>query len=453
MASTGGLIHGCGGSKRSSTIEAAIASDDRFTDTVVSSDVSITRPELVFVSLQGDKIDYVGIVQPGRKVATGQKTVSISHLQPLGIDIEKLLANMDERFSSRIHFNFSGIERLPPKTWDALREAVLALGGMTAQAITTTFQRIASLGRSRLRTGGDVELFEHDAVAVALETWGGTRERKRRLRATVAPLDEMAPFLSRLGEVDVREDPQINHDAETLPGMEVAKRYQTGIAVLENARERLTIINCNRQKLEETLGVDLVYYNHSFKSFVMVQYKRMKRDASDNASYRPSSDGSYAVEIERMTGINTELRGIKCKRRNKIDGFRLASAPFFFKICSDRVARATEEGMASGMYVPLRLWRSLLKSKTTEGPRGGRVVTWDNCTRRFNNSEFTSLLRHGWIGSTPTQSEKLDEIIEKALAGKRMVVYAATSASSGREDYLRDDNGRFASDDDPFASR
>ena len=59
--------------------------------------------------------------------------------------------------------------------------------------------------------------------------------------------------------------------------MEVARRYQTGIAVLENARERLTIINCNRQKVEETPGVDLVYYNHTFKSFVMVQYKRMKR--------------------------------------------------------------------------------------------------------------------------------------------------------------------------------
>jgi hypothetical protein len=266
-------------------------------------------------------------------------------------------------------------------------------------------------------------------------------------------LYETAPFLSRLGEVSLREDPQINNDAETMPGMAVARKYQTGIAVLENSRERLTIINCNRQPLEETLGVDLVYYNHAFRSFVLVQYKRLKRNDKGEASYRPDADASYAAEIKRMNDINAELREIKCKKRNTVQGFRLGEAAFYFKLCNDRAARATEEGMASGMYIPLRLWRALLRSTATKGKRGGRLVTWENCPRKFNNSEFTSLLRHGWIGSTPTQSDRLNDIIEKSLAGKKLVVYAATSASSTREDFYRDDHGRFASEDDPLASR
>lgn len=449
----GGLIYASGSWKRSNRIQEAIANDERFTEVIDTTDVSISGPELVLVSLDGDKVDYVGIVQPGRRVATGQKTISISHLQPLDIDVDELLKGLRKPFPSRVHFEISGVDRLPAKSWAALVNAVAAHGASAADAIQHTRGTVAAIKRLRGRQPNDFKLFEQDAVAVAVETWGGSRERKKRLRAAVAPVDEMAPFLSRLGDVGLREDPQINHDAATMPGMSVARRYQTGIAVMENSQERLTIINCNRQPLEETLGVDLVYYNHAFRSFVLVQYKRMKRGSKGDAFYRPHADGSYPKEIERMKSINAELRGMKCSERNSVRGFRLGRGAFFLKLCNDHASRATEEGMASGTYIPLRLWHSLLRSKATKGKRGGRVVTWDNCTRRFNNSEFTSLLRHGWIGSTPTESEKLNDIIEQTLAAKSMVVYAATSESSARTDYLRDDHGRFAAEDDPFASR
>ena len=450
--SDGGLIYGCGSWKRARRIKDAIEHHERFTDVVELGETSASRPELIFVTLEYSKIDYVAILEPGRRVATGQKTVAISHFTPLDVDIEELQEQVDKKFKNHLQFGSIGVARLAAKTWAALLKALTA-EPKTAEAIKSTYARIQTLGRLRRQSRGELESFEHDAVAVALETWGGTKERKKRLRAAAVSLDENAPFLSRLSEVSLREDPQINHDAETMPGMAVARRYQTGIAVLENTRERLTIINCNRQRLEETLGVDLIYYNHSFRSFVLVQYKRMKRNDKGEASYRPDADASYAAEIERMNGISTELRAIKCKNRNTVDGFRLGQAAFYFKLCNDRAARATEEGMASGMYIPLRLWRALLRSKTTKGKRGGRLVTWENSPRKFNNSEFTSLLRQGWIGSTPTQSDRLNDIIEKSLAGKKMVVYAATSASTTRDDFYRDDHGRFALEDDPLASR
>ena len=37
--------------------------------------------------------------------------------------------------------------------------------------------------------------------------------------------------------------------------------------------------------------------------------------------------------------------------------------------------------MVSGMYVPLELWRSLLEAPEARGPKGGVVITWDNCLR------------------------------------------------------------------------
>jgi hypothetical protein len=42
---------------------------------------------------------------------------------------------------------------------------------------------------------------------------------------------------------------------------------------------KLTVINVNRSGVEHALGVDLVYYNHEFDSYVLVQYKRMKSRA------------------------------------------------------------------------------------------------------------------------------------------------------------------------------
>jgi hypothetical protein len=46
----------------------------------------------------------------------------------------------------------------------------------------------------------------------------------------------------------------------------------------------------------------LIYYNHAYESFVMVQYKRMTRgnDERKEAEYRPTSDGSYKAELQRM---------------------------------------------------------------------------------------------------------------------------------------------------------
>jgi hypothetical protein len=101
------------------------------------------------------------------------------------------------------------------------------------------------------------------------------------------------------------------------------------------------------------------------------------------------------------------------------------------------------------MYVPLELWRTFLSSAEAIGKKGGVVVTWDNCARRFNNGEFTNLLRNGWIGSARGHSKALAKIVETVLNSGRMLVFAETSEGRVSEDLRRDHLGRFAADDDP----
>jgi hypothetical protein len=219
--------------------------------------------------------------------------------------------------------------------------------------------------------------------------------------------------------------------------------------------EYLTILNCNRQPLERTLGVDMIYYNHRFDSFVLVQYKRMKVRSYGEGyrpEYRPDSDKSHESELQRMTRADEMLRSLPKRASSEVDMFRLLGRPFYVKLCEAKVKAPLDAGMTPGMYVPLGLWHRLLKSPVVSGSRGGRIITWENCTRRLNNSEFTNLLRQGWIGSAAGQSLALREIIEGVLGSNRMLVLAATSAGRVSREIRRDDLGRFAAEDDPVGA-
>ncbi|MCH8252161.1 MAG: hypothetical protein IID36_06890 [Planctomycetes bacterium] len=195
--------------------------------------------------------------------------------------------------------------------------------------------------------------------------------------------------------------------------------------------------------------MDLIYYNHEFDSFVLVQYKRMVSGDNGVPQYRPDNDASHAKELQRMLDAEEALRRIGQTSQTVTNTFRLCYHPFFMKLCEAKAKAALDPGLVKGMYIPLELWRRLLESPDTKGPRGGIVMSWKNCKRRLNNTEFTNLLRRGWIGSAAGQSKCLSEIIEQVLASGRMLVLAATSADQSSLDYRRDGFGRFAAEDDP----
>lgn len=166
------------------------------------------------------------------------------------------------------------------------------------------------------------------------------------------------------------------------------------------------------------------------------------------AEYRPSRDASHDKELKRMIEADQLLERSQVATKST-SAFRLSGHPFFVKLCEAKAKTALDAGMVSGMYIPLELWCRLLQSPDVHGPRGGVVITWDNCQRRFNNGEFTSLVRQGWVGSETDASRALSNIIEKVLGCRRMLVLAATSNGPSRRDLRRDGLGRFAAHDDP----
>ena len=453
MAKPHGLWLALGGGSLAEDVANSIENHGQFTMSVTARDVKPRSAELVLVSLN-DTVDYIGISQRGRRVATGQMTLVVSRLASLSrMTHDAVRRALPRRLVSRFKPPATGQYRPSPRLWEELLKIVSSAGPETAEQVRE-LTRIAQNTRDLWGPiGGGLDIFERDAVASALEAWRGAQFRKRMLRSIV-PMEEVpvASFLSQLRDTTVREDPQISHDQTTFPGMEVARRDQIGSVVLRYGSEYLTILNCNRQPLEETLGVDLIYYNHRFDSFVLVQYKRMRRNENGEARYRPHSDANHTKELRRMIETDRQLRAIPKASKGELAAYRLSSKPFYVKLCEPKLKSALDSGMVSGMYVPLGLWRRLLNSDQVRTPRGAVRITWDNCGRRFSNSEFTNLLRHGWIGSSAGTSKYLAQVIEGVLDSGRMLVLAATTGGPESKDWCRDGYGRFAAEDDPAGS-
>ncbi|WP_263377360.1 hypothetical protein [Granulicella paludicola] len=430
-------------------IEYAIDRHGQFSYPIPQGDYHPRRAELVIVSLEGRKPDYLGISVRSKFGTTGQMNVMISNL----ISVERLstaeiIASLPKRFRANFSPPLVGIYRPTPRLWEKLLSILIPdtpNNKIRMRALQRAFSEANRVGR-RANDGG-LEAFERDAIASALQAWGGPTVRRKVLRGAVPTDDERAPFLARLRDVISREDPQINHDHTVFPGMVISRRDIVSSVTLTDGSDQITILNCNRQPLERTLGVDLIYYSHKYKAFVLVQYKRMVDD-NGIPTYRPHSDDNHEKELVRMRIAGQLLQALPQQNSVDTSGFRLNRAPFFIKLCEAKASIGLDSGMVAGMYLPLELWETLLSSPKVIGPKGGIVVTWENCTRRFSNGEFTNLLRNGWIGSSEGQTDKLSEIVEEVLDSGRMLILAATEPGQRSKDYRRDNWGRFSGEDD-----
>ena len=450
---------------KAEAIQRAIEAKGEFTATVGRSQVKPKKYQVCLVSLPysgidviGDvpdfSVDYVGISRSGALVATDEKRIKVSNLIEAGrIDVQSLVDKMPKRHGNQVPSGFGAPIRMSPKLTEAILGAIEGQSQSVRSGMPSLRSHLAELGRIRHNPEGGLEVFERDAVITSLETFGGTNFRKKILRGTQLASSSSASFLSRMAHYDVREDAQINLDAISFPGFELTRKHIVGaVEVTNNTGQQLTILNCNRQPLEHTLGVDLIYYSHSYRSFVLVQYKRLVSKSDSKPAYFPDSDKNYAVEIQKMNETAESLRQLASTELGVSD-YRLGGDAFYFKFCEARQASSLDAGMASGFYIPLGLWNSFAASSDSKGPKGGFRVDWDHRPRSMNNSKFCSLLKEGWIGSSAEQTERLEEVIQQTLEGNRMLVLAATSPTATRPDQLRDTFGRFTDSDDPLGER
>ena len=274
--------------------------------------------------------------------------------------------------------------------------------------------------------------YQKETVGTALTLAGIERQGLQDWRPRVEN-GQVQSFLDGLSEAYLREDQMVINDLGTVPGFETVRRTQHATAVFTNNRVSLTVVMANRLGLEKQLGADLIYRNETYGSFVIVQYKAMKH-GSGTAAFRLPNE-QLEKELKRMEELRAKFRA--CPADTGLDGFRLKENPFFLKLCPRVVFDPDDASLIKGMYLPLEYWRRLERDPCIKGGRDGKVVTFDNTGRYFDNTSFAHLVADDWIGTTTPQTAILDVVIREILETGRTVTIAVKRDLSSEEQSRR----------------
>lgn len=234
-----------------------------------------------------------------------------------------------------------------------------------------------------------------------------------------------------MATVRLQEDAVIEHDARSIPDWHLTKSDITGRAYFEKRGERLEVVTANKRPLERLLGVDLIYFNRTQNSLVMVQYKMMEPEERER---RRVEIGNYGYgelnEQEWLVPINRQFRD-ELSRMATFDKdlapegpYRLNSGAFFIKLVK-RYASTN----AAGILLSLGHLNQLIAHGGLRGNRGGLRISYNGLAGHYLRAgPFVELVRSGYIGTRGATTEHFQTLIDAALNGGRGVVAAMHTA-------------------------
>jgi hypothetical protein len=406
---------------------------------------------IVLASFENGCITHMGDGRKGMSAGTDLVRLNMQRLEAIepAIAFAKLYKNLPKKFLKHLKRVEDNGGILPHKTALAV-VAVLekldpALGERLKRLSESRARQIHALGPQRQRNLA----LQKEALSAALEITGISTQQLLEWSPT-----ETTPrsFLDGLTQVRVREDVMLHADLAGIPGWAVmseapyvaARTFQSEA----DASRVVTVVMANRLPLEQQTGADLIYYNETFKSFVLVQYKALEKGERGEAEFRWVAGDQFMSEIARMDALLDELAKIEVGKDP--DGFRFNSNPFFLKFCNRIVFNPDDRGMFPGMYLPHGLWKVLAAGTRLKGPQGGNLLTYRNVGRRIRNAEFVMLVGGAWVGTTIQQSAQLEPLIRSVLQTGRTVAFAVRRTplphpeEQGGEDYpfdFDDDGG------------
>ena len=219
------------------------------------------------------------------------------------------------------------------------------------------------------------------------------------------------------------EEAAIQHDFFNWPGM--STKHTAGQSVFKRGQRRLEVTYANRNPLETTFGVDLIYYNCVFRSFVFVQYKLMRME-NGQALYRP--DSQLEVELKRMDSCYKSLH--TGDRIRSHEDYRFCDDGFLLKFIPAGDLQPVSRELIKGMYVPREYMHFLLGPNGPKGPRGGPKITFDDVPRYLTNSEFSTNVGRGWIGTRAVRREDVQDMVQRSYETRRAVMVASENTTA-----------------------
>lgn len=402
--------------------------EETFAEAVPEFNHSRNVPLVCFVISRDNYLTHISLGSRGRLAGTDLRRLNMGRFFKVTpqISTNEVLSRISTRSKSRVRQRLISGGLLSPKAFEEFISAVSDISPDAANVLgkyrEERRQRIARLPNSILHSLAE----QKEAVGTALGIAGIARDELSGWDYS----DESGAisFIAGLPKVRLREDQMVVNDLKVIPGHEVIESSVHGTTVFENSQSRLTVILANRLPLEEQTGTDLIYYNETFRCFLMVQYKAME-DENGEAVFRfPNTQ--LTEEIRRMDALLAHLNSAASTA--EADGFRLSENPFFLKICPRLIFNPDNVGLSTGMYLPLAYWKLISIHPGVVGPRGGRALSYRNVRRYFDNTEFINIASGGWVGTNVNQSSILKDIIRSTLESGRAAVIAVNEELDDR---------------------
>ena len=356
-------------------------------------------------------IGWLGRAQGGRRVTSRDRAVHVSEI--VEIDERPPVAALRQIISPKHNTAIEHRGILTPAAGAAVLDALRELLPPYRNLIDHLSRRTDAV----LPPGARGELLneERDGVGVLLDIAGIDR---KVLRSWHDPMDDV-PFLRGMANYAEREDQLINYDVDRFAGWVDVPNVRAAWRTFRDRERRVFVMNANRTPVEQTLGVDVVYYSQHSRAFVLVQYKRMSTEqggAHHELFYRP--DQQLEVELERMEAVDAMCR-------EQPGDFRLLATACWLKLCDPDPKVDDAASLIKGMYFAREHFVDLLK--TCKGPKGGTRIGYSNVPRYLNNTEFTGLVRDGWIGSRGPATDKIARLVRESLETGHAVVVGVGS--------------------------
>ena len=396
--------------------------EDRFAEAVKSFAHSRSLPLICFIIDTNNIITHIARGQRGMRAGTDQSRLNLSDITALTTKLStvQVIEGVPKRNTKPVKNRFENGGLLTPRAFVEVVDLIARLAPETKSTLDrfskSTQKRLSKLSPKTL----EGLAYQKQSVTTALHLAG--MDRSGLSEWTLETESAPKSFLEGLPQVRLREDVMINQDMKDVPGYTYLKdvTIPSG-AVFEDGGNRLTVVLANRLPLEEQTGCDLIYYNETFKAFIMVQYKAMESDDTEGAIFR-FPEQQLTKEIASMDTFMAELNNIKPSRA--VNDFRLNSNPFFLKFCPRIQFNPDTTSLTTGMYIPLSYWKRLAVDNSLKGPKGGRRLAYSNVGRYFDNTSFASMVKGAWVGTTISQSQVLEKWIRKVIFSGRSLVFA-----------------------------
>jgi hypothetical protein len=156
-------------------------------------------------------------------------------------------------------------KEVPAPVWARITDALKK----DFPSISDDIEEILAYTKSR-QTGhaSDVLGMEQDCALNALDFTGiSDSHRNWKLKR----IEEDESWLEMINQPN--EDQLIDFDASIFGNWKESSK-QPARRVFYSSNRYVTIMNVNRRPLEKVMGVDLVYFHHDYRAFVMIQYKK-----------------------------------------------------------------------------------------------------------------------------------------------------------------------------------